>query len=311
MLAVTLAAVWVVMEIDLSQLLQISPWIVVTLVVLTVLFMLNHGLGVCMILWGMGADTGYLRTYHVITGAAAASYLGNLQLSVPLRVYLLNRLLHVPLGVGAGAVGIEALLWIAMMGLIVALPVSEIWGEMAWIPSILALAGCAAGGLALYVFPSYGAHLPDRIWRFSTEGLKNAVRELEQGVRSVRPGNLCAAAACFSINYGIDALSLYLLLSELGFSVNPMYLLYVIVLSYLAGTLSFIPMGIGTRDISFIALLSQLGPSIETATVAAVLQRILRSFIPLVLSAVSLNVLGIRHLESLKLQSESSTSQGA
>jgi uncharacterized protein (TIRG00374 family) len=302
LLFITVLGLWMAWHVDLSDLRRVSAPVVASLVLLTVLFMLNHALGVFVILRGMGAQVVYFRTYHVITAAAAASYLGNLQLSVPLRVYMLHRLQGVPLGLGAGAAGVEALLWIAMMGLIVALPVSQIWGGMAWIPSALALAGCVVGALMLWAAPLVGTRIPDRLGRIPLLRMKSMVVELGQGIRTIRSGNLAAAALCFSFNYAIDAMSLYALLTALGHEINPLHLLYVIVLAYLAGTLSMIPMGLGTRDISFIVLLTQLGPTLETATAAAVVQRLLRSVIPLIMSLVSLNVLGIRHLGNLRAE---------
>ena len=310
MLLLTGVAGWLALKFDVSELFELSLPVTVGLVLVTVIFMLNHALGVSLILRGMGANVPYLRTYHVITGAAAASYLGNLQLSVPLRVFMLNRLLNVPVGIGVGAVGVEALLWIGMMGTIVALPVTAIWGSLAWLPSVVALLGCAGGALSLRYLPAVGKLIPDRLGRFPLRRLREFTTDLDQGIRLIKPRNLVLAGGCFAVNYSLDALSLYVLLNALGYSVNPVYLLYVIVLSYLAGALSMIPMGLGTRDISFIMMLTHLGPSPEVAATAALLQRVLRSLIPLLLSVISLNVLGVKHLGRQRLEEDATSAVG-
>jgi len=98
------------------------------------------------------------------------------------------------------------------------------------------------------------------------------------------------SAFWFLVTYAVDAFSLYLLLDTWNAAVRVVPLAQVIVISYLIGLASMLPLGIGVRDITFLALLQQLGVSAETGAAAVVAQRAMRTVIPLMLGLPALAV---------------------
>jgi uncharacterized protein (TIRG00374 family) len=127
-------------------------------------------------------------------------------------------------------------------------------------------------------------------------GMKSLLSDLVQALCMVRWGWLAAAMAVFCVNYAIDAATIWLVARNYGESISFWYALESIILSYLAGLVSMVPMGLGVRDISMVALLTRGGLSTDVATTVTLVQRVLRTVLPLAIGILAINVLGVRAL---------------
>jgi len=83
-----------------------------------------------------------------------------------------------------------------------------------------------------------------------------------------------------------------LLLVSIGCYVSPFSLLVFIIISYLSGVVSFDPMGLGIRDVSFGSLLIFSGISVPSAAAITAIDRIIVSVIYLSGSVAATHFIG-------------------
>jgi len=111
---------------------------------------------------------------------------------------------------------------------------------------------------------------------------------------------LFIALCLIIISILISLLRLEMLLFAMGFHISKASLLPAMLLSYLAGVISFIPMGMGVRDISLSGLLVLLGIPLASAAVVAAVDRILLSIIYLIGSIIASYIFGKQMLNKNK-----------
>lgn len=291
-LSATLA--WLLLTYDFSALTRLSPTITGVAVGLSLLYSWLYGLGVKLILNSVGVRLGVGRVFLVISGGGTASYLGNVQLGIPLRLILYNRLFAIPYALSAASVALETAAWFGLMslGLVLAGTPSN---YAPWV-AILAL---ICGSLLAYRYALPMAtlllHLLPKAWfGMSLGGVRKTLCDLILALQETRWSWLAAAVLVFSVNYAIDATTVWLIVRNYGEHIAIWDALEAIILSYLAGLVSMLPMGLGVRDVSMVALLSGNGVSTEVATTTALVLRILRTAIPLLIGLVAINWLGLR-----------------
>lgn len=103
---------------------------------------------------------------------------------------------------------------------------------------------------------------------------------------------LAVATGWLALTYLVDVWTVWFLAQALGAPLPPVAIGHAIVISYLAGAASLLPLGLGVRDAAFALLLEQSGAPTDTAALVALLHRTLRTLLPLVLGlGVSLVVL--------------------
>ena len=297
-LALSAALLWLLTTYDLSMLRRLPTTVIAVLVVLSLVYSLIYGVGVAWLLRGLGQPRPVWRVFLVISGGGTASYLGNLQLGIPLRLLLFNKILDVPYAQGAAAVALETACWFGLMGvgLLLAGTASNL------VPWIAMLTMLVLSVIAYRTAPAalrlLNAWLPDRVRGVSLKRLRDFVGHLAVAVATLRWTWLLATLAVFSTNYLIDALSVSLIVHSLGQQIALLSALEAVILSYLAGLISFIPLGLGVRDVSLVVLLENGGVSRDVATSVAIVHRVLRTVLPLLIGLVAINLLGARQILS-------------
>jgi uncharacterized protein (TIRG00374 family) len=179
-----------------------------------------------------------------------------------------------------------------------AIPMPGIWRGGAWMSSLSALSLVAVAVVVFMYWPKLEAMIPQRLFRFRTQKVLDFIAHFRRGIRKIKPADLIKMMCIFTSNYVIQALALYLSLKEWGWQLNILALAYTIVFSILAGVFSPLPMGLGTQDVSLFLLLTRLGPSQDAAVAAALILRILRTIVPLILGLISLNILGLDRIRN-------------
>ena len=114
------------------------------------------------------------------------------------------------------------------------------------------------------------------------------VTSVRTALLGIRPGALIAATAWLASTYVIDIGTLWYLAQLFGHSLDVFQAGHAIVLSYLAGAVSFLPLGLGVRDVALSALLQQAGLPAADAAAVAVIQRAFRTLVPLAMGALLL-----------------------
>lgn len=294
--AVLAMLAWLLVTYDFSRLAQLSPGLMALLLALSALYSWLYGVGVALILRSVRTARGSWRVFLVVSGGGTASYLGNIQLGIPLRLVLFNRLLAIPYAAGAACVALESACWFGLMGLglLMAGTASNTtpWAALV----LLAVAGFLAWLYALPLATRLLRALPSAWKGLPLASVRDLLQDLVTALSEVRWGWLAGALALFCVNYAIDAITVTLVVGQYGGSLSPWRALEVVILSYLAGLVTMVPMGIGVRDMSMVALLVRSGVDADVATTVALVQRALRTVVPLAVGVFAVHVLGIRAL---------------
>ncbi len=103
------------------------------------------------------------------------------------------------------------------------------------------------------------------------------IQDVSKHILNARYDMLGIALGIVMFSYIVSLLRFEMLLKAMGLYIPPGPLLAAMIFSYLAGVISFVPMGLGVRDISLGTLLVFLGIPVESAAAAAAIDRILIS----------------------------------
>jgi uncharacterized membrane protein YbhN (UPF0104 family) len=268
-------------------LMQLSILLISTMVLIGL-----HALGAAALLRGLGFRAGLWPVLTAMLAASTVSLAGDPKLGVPARLAFYRLLAGVPIRVGTTATLIESLLWLLLMGAIVAVPGPLAAGYS--LPLSLFAAATVAGTIAMVVFGP---------WLFERLGLpgpllhklrpvRRFVLDVRKAMLGINPFWLAIAILWLALTYLIDVWSIWFLADALGTALHPIAVGHAIVISYLAGAASLLPLGLGVRDGAFALLLERAGASADVAALIALLHRSLRTVLPLVLGFfVSLAIL--------------------
>lgn len=283
---------YIVTKIDLSILSELSISTIIIISLLTILFIIAHVNGVRYILDGLGHSIPLKDIFLVMSSGGAATFVGDPKIGIPTRVFLFRTILKIPVSTGTASIVIETVLWLYLIALIMIAPVQTIWGAKYYIASLAALLFVVMTTLTFRFFPHIKKWLPKAYKEGRLVKTQTFINDFLESLALIKKTALLKASASFACGWFINALSLYFITKGFGVSINVFQLLYVSVFAYLVGTFSMLPMGLGARDLSLTFLLTQLGASGDIAALTAIVQRVFRTFLPLAIGVVSINILG-------------------
>jgi uncharacterized protein (TIRG00374 family) len=297
---VTGMAYYVITEIDMSVLTELSMTTIFIVSLLTIGFLVAHVAGVQCILNGLGYSLPLKDIFLVMSSGGAATFVGDPKIGIPTRVFLFKTLLKVPVLTGSAAILIETVLWLYLIGLIMMVPLPMVWGGKYVIASLAALSFVGSITAVFLFFPNIQSWFPEAFREGRLKKIQNFINDFIESIAGIKKVALLKAIINFAIGWLINALSLYFILLGFGMGVNLFHLLYISVFAYLVGTFSMLPMGLGARDLSLTYLLTLLGVSEEIAALTALVQRVFRTFLPLLIGVISINILGGKQIFSKK-----------
>lgn len=283
------ALAWhVLVHIDWSVFARISVGMLVLLAASSVAMSMAYAAGAQALLFGMNTRPTYFCVLLAMLAGGTVGLAGDPKIGVPARLFFYKLLSNIPVNIGAAQMAAETVLWLALMGIILAVP-TELAGEYAPTLSLVAASAVAVLIFAIIAGPAILVRLPGvgnlyRRW----PAVERLIEHTRAAILGLRVSTVGWATFWFLVTYAVDTFSLYLLLDALNAAVRSVLLAQVIVISYLVGLASMLPLGIGVRDITFLALLQQLGVSAEMAAAAVVAQRAMRTVIPLMLGLPAL-----------------------
>jgi len=248
------------------------------------------------LLAGSGANRSIGQLYLAVTASTAANYSTPVKAGIPLRVYLYKRLMGISPATGSALVGLEIILAtlvpavISLIALLLFLPE----GGPVVGAAIAFSAGGATGALAFIRSRSYNgaiARLPlPRIARRALAPNGDIVVAL----RGVPIRSLAAAAGIFAGMFVLVGVRSFCAFQLFGGSMNIVELVGISAAAFTLGSLSLLPMGLGVRDATLVALFVQAGADRDVAIAVAALERLLSTGVPLLLGILSAQILGLR-----------------
>ncbi len=273
-----------------------SPLSVTLIAVLTVLVTLGAVAVPYFILAGTDWNRSLRQLYLVVTASLAANYSTPVKAGIPLRVYLYKRFMGIGPATGSALVALELLLGFVVPALIAVFVLLLVMPEAGLtVPMLVAAgAGAALAAIAFVRSTSY-----DRaVARFSLPGIARRVLapggDIVTAVRSVPLSSLGAAAGIYAAMFVLVGVRSFYAFQLFAGSMNMTELIGISAVAFVAGSVSLLPMGIGVRDATLVALFVQAGADRDIAIAVAALDRLLSTGIPFLLGVLSAQILGLR-----------------
>jgi uncharacterized membrane protein YbhN (UPF0104 family) len=273
-----------------------NPIGIAIIVLLTGLLVAGSVGAAYFILAGVAGNRPVGQLYLLVTASLAANYSTPVKVGIPLRVYLYKRFLGIGLATGGALVGLETLLGtlvpavISLFALLLFLPEAPFA-----LPAVVAAGvGLAVAALTFVRSNSYRgaiARLPlPRIARrvLAPDG------DIVAAVRGVPLWSLGLAAAIYAGMFVLLGVRSFFAFQVFGGSMNVMELVGISAAAFTLGSISFLPMGLGVRDATLVALFVQAGADRDAAIAVAALDRLLSTGVPLLLGVLSAQILGLR-----------------
>jgi uncharacterized membrane protein YbhN (UPF0104 family) len=281
---------------EIPSIVDPNPLAIALIVLLTGLLVAGSVAAAYCILAGADGNRSAGQLYLVVTASLAANYSTPVKAGIPLRVYLYKRFMGIGLATGSALVGLEVLLGmlvpavIALFALVLLLP----QGGLA-VPAVVAAgAAVAVAAIAFVRSSSYDrtiSRLPlPRIARrvLAPDG------DIVTAVRDVPLWSLAAAAGIYAAMFVLLGVRSFYAFQLFGGSMNLMQLVGISAAAFALGFVSFVPMGLGVRDATLVALFVQAGADRDVAIAVAALDRLLSTGVPFLLGLLSAQILGLR-----------------
>ena len=288
-----------------------GPSMLAPILALTVLGTLSYAVLIYLLVRGSGHATTLWRAYLVLTASLSANYITPVKMGVPLRIYLYDHFMAVPVATGVALVTVETLVGMLVPASIAVAGIALLFPSLGLTTPIILIALLLTGLFFVQrakverIYPHLERlHLP----RFTLR-LVRFVERIQTGLRCLRSTTILGVVVLDALMLGLQAGRLWFVLNIFGPAPSFLTLLAVLAISVTAGNLSLIPMGLGVRDASFTLLLMQLGVPNEVALAAAVIQRLFAPGWPLLLGVISTNILGVSELMKRGSSSAESTSE--
>jgi uncharacterized membrane protein YbhN (UPF0104 family) len=269
------AAIWALREVDVrSVAARLGPggWGAIAL-----LFVLSTGLTYLPSWWFL-RRAGHRLSLGAFSAVMLASQALNatnpLRMGFPLRVYLLKDRYGVSAGTAALLIPLEGFMAIAVAvcAALVAAPLHFALTRGPW-ASVLGL-GVVAGVAGALVIGRLAARrrlpIPARL----SERVRGAAESLQSALAHVTPASLGAFAVLFLASDVAVAGILKVAAISSGLEISLALLLAAYCASYLVGTASLMPQGLGTRDAALGFLLHTAGATPEQAVFGALVVRV-------------------------------------
>jgi len=273
-----------------------NPLAIALIVLLTGLLVVGSVAAAYCILAGTAGNRSVRQLYLVVTASLAANYSTPVKAGIPLRVYLYKRFMGIGLATGSALVGLEVLLGtlvpavIALFALVLLLPE----GGLALPAVVAAGAGVAVAAIAFVRSGSYDRVIPRLPLPRVARRVLAPDGDIVAAVRGVPLWSLGAAAGIYAAMFVLLGVRSFYAFQLFGGSMNVIELVGISAAAFALGSVSFLPMGLGVRDATLVALFIQAGADRDVAIAVAALDRLLSTGVPFLLGVLSAQILGLQ-----------------
>lgn len=247
-----------------------------------------------IILRRMGVGCSLLEVFLILQASYSASYLGPLKLGVPVRILLFRETLSTSYSKGTSAtiaaqgIRLVSLAFVAAVGIGV-----KFRSYYIHLLVVLGALGIVALMGLLILRLSRLVHVQQRL----LERVQSFLVSIYDAMRQIGVGTAIGLGVLSVGLMMLLSFSSFLIIDRFGGQVAYSEILFIDAISVFVGFVSFIPMGLGTRDATSILLLSQAKALQDSALYSVVIvQRMIWSLLPLIVGVVSFGILWIRVL---------------
>ena len=232
----------------------------------------------------MGVSAPFLDLFLILNTSQSSSYLGPLKLGIPLRIYLFKKIMGASYTTGISATILSQYIRVLAIVIICAAGVITRYWQYKWLLSIVIFLMILAIVFALFSFRWIKNTHPKkklliRIKTFSISlAEKAAMISVSKWILStVITLIMCVVMTCSS----------YFIITTCGGTISFVNILYIDAFALLVGFLSLMPMGIGTRDATYLLLLTAAGLPKEIVCTIILIQRFIWSGVPILMGILS------------------------
>ena len=242
-----------------------------------------------MIFQSMNQKTSFLSLFWITMFSTAANSSVPFPAGVPVRMVLQKRVLDISYPVSASGLIIEMILSYACMIIICIITsmlcLAPMLNDQIIILKKPILSICIIIALIL-VFVCF------IFLRRFKNGLGKYLKYTIEKIQTANYGILILVIVLILFSIIISLVRFEMILYSMGLYIAPALLLAAMLLSYLAGVISLIPMGLGVRDVSLGSLLVLLSIPLSLSVSVITIDRIIISVIYLIGSVIATHILG-------------------
>ena len=281
---------------DFSALKTINYQLLFLLAFIKVVSIFFHTFSVWLLINRVHSKPRLSQVYLALTSSLAVGYFLPGKVGLPVRVYLYHRLFGLTVGVSFGLVGWEMVVT-TLIPLIFAIPGLWIFYPYPGLFSSVLFLLCLIPSsiLAGYFLWTHGAKIG---WLYKIRRFFSFLSPFVDGLTHTFHSLNFRIIALLSLFYFLvlwcSVWFAHLLLLHFGTPVSLFSLLSIQSLSYLAGVVSLMPMGLGARDLSLVVLLGKVGVPADVATYTVILQRVIATGLSFLLGLISWQILGLK-----------------
>jgi len=278
---------------EASQEVLLSPWY---LLAATIAFLIQESLNpifASFALKSVGQSTKYIPQLLITLLATSANSTVPVPAGMPIRAFLQKQLLDIQYAKSASGILIETVVGYGLT-FAAAIITSFIWFHRTInSQDLLRHQGLLILKLGLLTSFLLGAFF---VWYIKKRRLAQQLKNAIQLLLHARLLPLIGMIIITLISFGLALLRFELILIAMGTKAPIGPLMAALLLSRVAGVLSFVPMGLGIRDASLVSLLILIGVPGASAAAAAALDRVIMTIPYLVGGVIATHVLGKRLL---------------
>lgn len=270
-------------SLSLDKIWEYPPRLLLIIASIFVVYLIFSGIS-NLILFKNWKHTVKLFPVIVISLASGTSnYLSPAKLNLPIRLFLQKELLNIPYNVGASTKLVMLLVdtgFIAFLSMFYFLHIDFIK-----ITQSLLLVGF--GLIALIVGLNF---LSSKILQTKSKFLNKIIQFFHKTFYNLKQLSLPVFVLTFLLavlRRSLSVLSTFIILSFFTNSISFFEIIIIQSLATFLGIISFMPMGLGVRDLSFIEMLERAGISKDISLVVVVIERFIWTLLPIILGVVS------------------------
>jgi len=232
----------------------------------------------------MGVSAPFFDLFLILNTSQSTSYLGPLKLGIPLRIYLFKKVMGASYTTGISATILSQYIRVLAIVIICAAGVITRYWQYKWMLVLVIFLMISAIIVAIFAFR----------WIKNTQPEKKLLIRIKTFAVSLAEKAAMLSLSKWIVSTAITLLmcvvmtsSSYFIIITCGGTISFANVLYIDAFALLVGFLSLMPMGLGTRDATYLFLLTSAGIPKEIVCTIILIQRFIWSVVPIAMGIVS------------------------
>lgn len=268
------------------------------LIGLLILHLCIYSLAIASLLKGLGYSAPFKTIFLIRTAGGAITTVTPAKAGLPARIFFYRKFLDIPLSKGSAALVMEIFIYLLISAGILLLPFEfkERFSGLRYFFIVFVLISVfliLLFALKPRLMEKCISKSPLKKWG---EKITAYVIDFKDGLEKISKGSLFYAAFFLSLTLLIEAFASFLVLGDFGYKIRLLHLLYIQCLVRVVGAISMIPMGIGSREVSYLFLLNQLNVPNHAVMSYVLTLRVLWTVSSLIIGTISGYYLGMKYL---------------